>query len=604
MKFLDKYNKFFEAKRIPLGEKSDDEAFWGWYSRDSSAKGFFFVSYILYKLAGWDKSGEENDSLSDTDRMTDLMSLSDENKNRYTTNLSKLRKSLETLKSGKGADIKDMIWKIKKSSKTGELATISFNDDGKNRLMSCNFIIDIITETPPRELYEFLIIKDKFQTVEDFDNQTKKLNEWLYDNAKYVVNTDGIYLVNSPGPDGWAKTLAPMINNYTVESPNSKGRIIGNKNGFDSLSEAIRQIWLWLIAKNINPVDKNPETKLDILMDYIEDSSNIEGKELNIEAINRIYTLHPTKNYFTKITDVCKSLESLYKVLGLKIEYEVQKDTDYAARIDTSSDMVKWITISTNLHSVPNSFLDIVTKAVYGNNTCTYTDAKWKKQTYKPEMVEKEVDGKKVFVPLEGGLYRPDQQIDIEGILVNLPSVVRNKSAFKSSNVDQKLKFEFNIAPLTRESAIKGILDVIAKYFSITNKLIVNGKEVDDIFELINCITGFTSILLNNMNNLDANLINNDQLYRLLYTSIVKEGVDESPIAKFNADGTIRKDGLKFAQEIIKSIEVNGVNPLNTKFKAYEQKAVTATAKAAKRGHKTSSDDIDDLLGFNPQNKK
>jgi hypothetical protein len=106
------------------------------------------------------------------------------------------------------------------------------------------------------------------------------------------------------------------------------------------------------------------------------------------------------------------------------------------------------------------------------------------------------------------------------------------------------------------------------------------------------------------MNNLDANLINNDQLYRLLYTSIVKEGVDESPIAKFNADGTIRKDGLKFAQEIIKSIEANGINPLNTKFKAYEQKAITATSKAAKRGHKTSSDDIDDLLGFNPKNKK
>jgi hypothetical protein len=602
MRFLDKYNKFFEAaKRVSLADKSDDEAFWDWYSKKSDKYSQMFQHYLIYKLAGWDKSGEENDSLSDADRMLDLMSLSDTNKSRYTTNLGKLRKSLETLKSGIGSDIKDIIWKVTKSKAPGILATISFNDDGRNRLMSCEFSIEVVCQTPPRELFEFLLIKDQFQTVDEIEEKTKELNEWLYTNAKYMVYTSGAYLTASPGEDGWAKSLSPMITNYTIEAANVKNqRILGNKNGFDSLSEALRQIWVWLIAKNITPIDRNPETKLDILMDYVQDSYSIEGKKLDIEAINRLYTLHPTKNYFTKIVDVCKSLETIYKVIGLKIEYEVQKDTDYAARIDTSSNMVKWITISTNLHSVPNSFLDIVTKAVYGDNSCTYTDAKWKKQTYKPEMVEKEIDGKKVSVPLEGGMYRPDKQIDVEGILVNLPSVVRNRAKFKSSNVDKKLKFEFDISPLTREAAIKGILDIIAKYFATTNKLIVNGNEVDDTFELVNCIKGFTAILLNNVNNFDANIVNNDQLYRLLYTALVKEGIDESPIAKFNSDGTIRKDGLKFVQEILKTIEANGVSPLNTKFKVYDVKATTSTAKAAKRGHKTSSDDLDDLLGFKP----
>ena len=98
MRFLDKYNKFFEAaKRVSFADKSDDEAFWGWYSKKSDKYSMFFQHYLIYKLAGWGKSGEENDSLTDTDRMSDLMSLSDTNKSRYTTNLSKLRKSLETL---------------------------------------------------------------------------------------------------------------------------------------------------------------------------------------------------------------------------------------------------------------------------------------------------------------------------------------------------------------------------------------------------------------------------------------------------------------------------------------------------------------------------
>ena len=293
--------------------------------------------------------------------------------------------------------------------------------------MSCGFSIEVVCQTPPRELFEFLIVKDEFQTLDEIEEKTKELNEWLYTNAKYVVYTDGAYLTASPGEDGWSKALSPMITNYTVEAPNTKLRIIGNKNGFDSLSEAIRQIWLWLIAKNITPVDGNPETKLEILMDYVEDSSAIEGKKLNIEAINRLYTLHPTKNYFTKIVDVCKSLETIYKVLGLKIEYEVQKDTDYAARIDTSSDMVKWITISTNLHSVPNSFLDIVTKAVYGDTICTYTDAKWKKQTYKPEMVVKVVDGKEVS--LDDLKNKSDKEIkDVE------------KEINKSANISFKIE--------------------------------------------------------------------------------------------------------------------------------------------------------------------
>ena len=150
MRFLDKYNKFFEAKRVSLADKSDDEAFWGWYSNKTDKYAMFFQHYLIYKLAGWDKSSEENVSLTDTDRMLDLMSLSETNKSRYSTNLSKLRKSLETLKSGIGSDIKDMIWKVTKSKVPGVLATISFNDDGRNRLMSCEFSIEVVCQTPPR----------------------------------------------------------------------------------------------------------------------------------------------------------------------------------------------------------------------------------------------------------------------------------------------------------------------------------------------------------------------------------------------------------------------------------------------------------------------
>ena len=392
-----------------------------------------------------------------------------------------------------------------------------------------------------------------------------------------------------------------MITNYTTEVPNVKNqRFLGNENGFDSLSEAIRQIWVWLIAKNINPIDGNPETKLNILMDYVEDSSTIEGQKLDIEVINRLYTSHPTKNYFTKIVDVCKSLETIYKVLGLKIEYEVQKNTDYIARIDTSSDMVKWITISTNLHSVPNSFLDIVTKAVYGDNTCTYTDAKWTKQTYKPQMVEKIVDGEKVFVPLEGGMYRPDKKIDIEGILVNLPSVVRNRAKFKSPNVGKKSKFEFNISPLTKEAAIKGILDIIAKYFD-TNKLIVNGNEVDDIFGLVNLVKSFTDILKTNA--FDENLINNNQLYKLLY-SYLTPVKDDSPIVLYEADGTKRAKGIDFKNKIVKNIETTGISPLDSKFKALDIQSTSSLSKAAKRGHRISDENPEDMLGYNPNKNK
>lgn len=599
MKFLNKYNKFFEMARpikTPLID-TKNSTFYKWYSVNSDDLSYFFVSDLLQRLAGWGeyRKDAKDGAITTADRMNDIMSLV--HKDVYTTSLPKISEFLSSLKVVKeNGNVKTaiagktklnsffkeskMMWKIVKGTIPGELATISFNE-ADNRFMGFTFYITILMlKEPPEDL----AIWDK-NLRGDEDERKADLIKWLYDNSTYQLNTSGQNWINSPDETGFSKSYSKMITSDATPKGGSK-LIIGNPNGFNSLSEALRQMWVWLIALNLNLTtgaskEDRAESRAIILKQLLVDSSKYEGKGETLGGITITPkgVLHATEGYATKIIDVATILQNIYQILGLKIEYGVQKTSDYMTRIDTTSDMVSYISISNNFQSVPNSFLDIVTKAVY-NKSCNFDNAKWKYTTRK--MVD--------------NLNKPDKEVDIEGIVLELPTVVRGKAEIKTASSEKKVsEFKINIAPVTREQAISLILDKISKFFGQPKKLVVDGIEVDDIFGLGNLVKSFTDTLKTNP--FDENLINNNQLYKLLY-SYLTPVKDDSPIVLYEADGTKRANGIDFKNKIVKNIETTGISPLDSKFKALDILSTSSLSKAAKRGHRISDENPEDMLGY------
>jgi len=519
------------------------------------------------------------------------MTLDMDNKETYSSSLNKLRTDVKQDISKFDLDIDNeadaeylfkylsqrvdknkIFWKVMASGNEGattnQIGSIAFRDTTSdatnNRIMSKKITIHIMEDKAPLELRT----APENETEAERETRESELSKWESGNIfRYIITTSSI------PKNELIKFLKPS--NLTSEEGEGY-KAIGNSNGYTSLSEALRILWIWLLTTSLG-------TSFEFLQELVKDSSKYEALQ-----IENGYTISDFKkfvknpilgvtgdivDYRTKITTECNILKQVYGILGLKIDVQTQKSTEFINQENTDTSMVQYLSVSTDFHSVSNSFLDIVTNAIYGKKSCTYTNAKWIKQLYKQE--ETEVydpnTGKKVNKVLSGGLLKPSGTEEVKGILINLISPVQDEIGFKSPNVLNKsnTEFEFNLKTTSRVDAIKQILNTILAVFSKTDKLIVDGSETEDQTKLIELVKEFTSILLAHVTS-----IKTVADYQPIYTCMYNYLVPKWP-AKTNL--LIDNTSLQVRDNILYTTIPNNNKVLFSKFENETRKEVPKT---------------------------
>lgn len=602
MKYLNKYQPFFEDRK-----KSDiftqafsttlEDALLGivkpsnlndedWYAEHESA------GYVKLSNRFTDQDIEQSRKIID-----DIIALDPNLEGLYTTDLKKLMTGANRAERSKIEQSPSMLWRVEE------------NYESYRRADPLTQKATILFKNPKSKNSQFInghyriIITDKYANTLD--------NKGMYQGDPQPLGEERFFVVIGAGSSSLGNVLAKdyIKEGNLRERQSAKGsegkefvsaKCIGSEDGYDTLSEALWQLYTWILVTSLTGKSERYLKNLynKILFDIDANKMGLLGSGKSLRDIDFQFkqagtTGEKVENIrkYNMVKPEIKALKPIYELLGLKIDFESLKTTgEYLGSKGTTSEEEIWyVTISTDFHSVPNSFLDIVSRTLYDNKTCEYTDKFWQKQ------FRGKVEGLERVIKIE----------DVKGILVNLPNPIHSGKQYtgpapekevtvyttdedgriKKQPVKHRLKtqkLEYDILPLDQNDTIYLILNSILDAFTVNgDKLFIANKEEDDEVGLVNLVREFTSILMRKVESNDeitpafiSSLINESDLYRRMYNVITSKDITDASIKSVS---TSTKYGASIQTKLLDTIIPSKNKDLAAKIDSVRKTPTTTT---------------------------